>query len=147
MSRADRITGALLGCLIAAGITMCGDARAQTVGLHLASVHSAPGFNNSNPGIYLRTRGGWTAGVYRNSEWRTSTYAGWTASTEVAGPVRAELTMGLITGYRVAPVLPLLAPSLRVGGDTGPALRLTVLPKVHAKQGASVAHLSTEWSF
>lgn len=29
MSRADRIAGALLGCLIAAGVTMCADARAQ----------------------------------------------------------------------------------------------------------------------
>lgn len=146
MSRADRIAGALLGCLIAAGVTMCADARAQTIGAHLGSWHSEPGYNNANPGLYLRTAGGWTAGFYRNSEWRTSAYAGWTASTEVAGPVRAELTLGLITGYRAAPVLPLLAPSLRIGGDTGPALRLTLLPKVHPKQGAHVAHLSTEWS-
>ena len=149
MSRADRIAGALLGCLIAAGVTMCADARAQTIGAHLGSWHSEPGYNTANPGLYLRTAGGWTLGGYRNSVRRDSTYAGWTGGVELATGLRAELTLGAITGYPAAAVLPLAAPSLRIcpGNAAGPALRLTLLPKVHPKQGAHVAHLSTEWSF
>lgn len=144
MSAHHRRIGAALGAALA---FCCAPAEAQTIGLHLASWHSEPGYNNANPGLYLRTAGGWTAGGYRNSVRRNSTYAGWTGGVELATGLRAELTLGAITGYPAAAVLPLVAPSLRIGGDTGPALRLTVLPKVHAKQGAHVAHLSTEWSF
>lgn len=120
-----------------------------TIGAHLGSWHSEPGYNNTNPGLYLRTAVGWTVGGYRNSVRRNSTYAGWTGGVEITTSLRAELTLGAITGYPAAAVLPLAAPSLRIGAgnhtSAGPALRLTVLPKVHPKQGAHVAHLSAEW--
>ena len=138
-----------LACAAALGLAVCPPAEAGegslTIGAHLGSWHSEPGFINLNPCLYLRTAAGWTAGGYRNSVRRNSAYAGWTGGLDLADGLRAELTLGAITGYPAAPVLPLAAPSLRIGPSTGPALRLTVLPKVHPKQGAHVAHLSAEW--
>lgn len=65
----------------------------MTLGLHLASAHSAGRMNNSNLGLYLRLPSGFTAGFYENSLSRTryggndgsrrySTYAGWTWQTD-----------------------------------------------------------------
>src|SRR5438045_253932 len=70
---------AALSFVSAACIVAAPPAEAVTVGLHLASVHLPKrDFNNTNPGLYVRTDGGWTAGAYRNSLNRTSAYAGYT---------------------------------------------------------------------
>lgn len=118
---------------------------AQTFGLHVGSWHSEPGYNNSNPGVYGSTADGWTAGTYYNSIRRQSAYAGWTGRRDVNAYVSAEVALGLVTGYKVAPVLPLVAPSVVLHGTSGPAARITVLPKFFDAQGASVVHLSLEW--
>ena len=79
----------------------------MTIGLHLASVHSAPGMNNRNPGLYLRMPSGFTAGFYENSVSKTrfagegsprriSTYAGWTWETSSR---RFAVTIGAASGY------------------------------------------------
>ena len=52
------------------------------IGMHIASVHSVGGMNNHNPGIYIRTESGFSAGTYRNSYRRDTYYAGWTWESE-----------------------------------------------------------------
>lgn len=77
------------------------------LGVHLVSAHSAPGMNDNNTGVYLRTPAGFTVGTYENSISRTrlsgndgrrriSTYAGW--SWETPGKSFA-FTLGGVTGY------------------------------------------------
>jgi hypothetical protein len=131
----------LIGALVLSAAAQAGDGI--TVGAHIASWHSEPGYNNTNLGAYLRTADGWTVGTYFNSQRKQSAYAGRTFSTQLADQVEASVTVGAITGYKLAPVLPLLVPSLRIGGDVG--LRLAYLPPIE-KQGTHVAHVSVEWS-
>lgn len=117
---------------------------AQTVGLHLASVHSKSGYNNVNPGVYVNLDG-WTVGTYYNSERRQSYYAGYTLDRDF-GPVRASLTLGGITGYDGGP-LPLVVPSLAVRDALlGGYWRVSYAAKVY-KHGAHALHLSHEWTF
>jgi hypothetical protein len=79
----------------------------MTIGLHLASAHSAGRMNSSNPGLYLRLPSGFTAGFYENSLSRTryggndgsrrySTYAGWTWQSDNR---TWALGLGGVTGY------------------------------------------------
>ena len=113
-------------------------AQAQTVGLHLGSWHSAPGFNNVNPGLYLRTADGWTLGAYRNSYRVTTAYAGRTWETAGDG-LRVSVTAGLATGY-AHPWL--VAPSASI--PLGPVrARIVVIPGIGQGQ-ASAAHLTVE---
>jgi hypothetical protein len=71
------------------------------------------------------------AGAYQNSESRTSVFAGLAAVYPADAWVRAKLTAGVITGYRLRdtfpgydgrfepPVLPLLVPSIEFGRRLG----------------------------
>jgi hypothetical protein len=79
----------------------------MTIGLHLASAHSAGRMNSSNPGLYLRLPSGFTAGFYENSLSRTryggnegsrrySAYAGWTWQTDNR---TWAASLGGVTGY------------------------------------------------
>ena len=115
----------------------------SVVGLHLATVHSASGFCNVNPGAYAVWEGGFTVGTYRNSECeKVSAYAGWTWQTE--GRLRAGLTAGLVTGYRRSPVMPLLVPSIAFDLSPSTTVRLTYVPKVE-KGGAHALHVALEF--
>jgi hypothetical protein len=131
----------LIGAVVLSTVAQAGD-TGITVGAHLRSWHSQPGYNNDNPGLYIRSADGWTAGTYRNSERRQSTYAGRTLSTHLGSHVEASLTLGAITGYRRAEVLPLVVPSLRIGSDIG--LRIAYLPPIE-KTGSHVVHIAAEW--
>ena len=51
-------------------------AEGLVIGLHVVSLHSSPGLNNTNPGVYVKTQAGYTAGTYFNSERRQSFYLG-----------------------------------------------------------------------
>jgi hypothetical protein len=124
--------------------------RGAVVGLHTVSWHdhtqlSGEPYRSDTPGLYLRLDNGATAGVLHNSIGRWGVYAGWSWSTDQAEPVSASMTVALITGYDAAPVVPLLAPSLRVNLADGLALRLITIPKWHPKQGASVVNVALEW--
>lgn len=136
----------VIAAAIAAGcLTM--SARAveapAVLGLHLATVHSASGFCNVNPGAYAVWAGGFTVGAYRNSECaKVSAYTGWTWQTE--GRLRAGVTAGLITGYRRAPVMPLLVPSLSFDLSPSTTVRLSFVPKIE-KGGANALHFSLEF--
>ena len=134
----------LLGCAVG---NLIGAGRAQaadTVGLHLVSVHSRPGFQAANPGIYLKRDDGLTGGVLRNSYGRTSAYAGWTFETS---DQRFAVTVGAITGYPARSVSLLVAPSVRVALAPGWGARLALLPKPPIPGGAAALHLSLEHAF
>lgn len=122
----------------------CIDCNAQTIGLHTISAHQHGGFSNVDPGIYVRSEG-WTGGIYRNSYRKISTYAGYTWETE--GTISFAVTVGAVTGYPAAPIMPLLVPSMAVhfGGD---AVRLGFVPRPPTGAGSSAAlHLMVEHTF
>ena len=128
-----------IAAVIAAGACIAAfDANAQTVGVHLATWHDTGGLNGINPGAYIRTERGLTAGAYRNSERHNSVYAGYTVSTPNPWG-ECSMTLGLVTGYE-AGTLPLALPSVRLG-----YVRLTALPRAHKGQGSAGIHLSMEW--
>ena len=109
-------------------------------GLHLGSHHfQARDFNNVTPGAYVRWGSGLTLGHYFNSERRPSLYAG---QTFEHGPF--AVTVGAITGYRRAYVLPLVVPSVRIGRVGDVSFRLAYLPKV-GRDGSHVLHLMAEF--
>lgn len=118
------------------------------LGLHLATAHSAPGFENANPGVYLRAESGFTAGAYRNSYGRASAYLGWTfESGDFLGQRRFALTVGAVTGYPARAVSALLVPSVRFGLVDDVSLRLAFIPKPPEIGAAYGLHLSIENQF
>lgn len=118
-------------------LSMQGNARAQAIGVHIATWHDSGKWNDFNPGVYVRTWQGITAGIYRNSLRKPSMHAGYSWSKAHAlGDV--SLTAGVVTGYAQT-LGPLLVPSVRLGN-----LRLTLLPKSDPK-GVTGLHFSTEF--
>jgi len=114
------------------------------LGLHLATAHfGGHDLNAVNPGVYVRHESGATAGTFRNSYRRQSAYAGWTFETPGRG---LALTVGAITGYPAAKVMPMVAPSARLPLSSSGALRLAYIPKPLKSGTASGLHLSVEWS-
>jgi hypothetical protein len=119
------------------------------IGLHLATAHFGPNTLESNtPGIYARVNSGpaagLTVGTFRNSYSRQSSYIAWSFQTS---DERFALTVGAVTGYSAARVMPLVVPSVRVplGGDF--AARFSYIPKP-VKQGHNAGlHLSVERQF
>jgi len=117
---------------------------ADTLGLHVASYHSRPGFCNLNPGVYYRWDNGVQVGGYRNSQCRPSLYAGWFIETE--GTVRAGIGLGAVNGYRGKGILPVLMPSIAVSITEQQSLRFIYFPKTHPK-AAAVFHMTIEHRF
>lgn len=108
---------------------------ALAIGLHIGTYHfdRSKDYNEFNPGVYALCDG-WTAGAYHNSERRVSVYAGRTFDV---GPV--DVTLGAVTGYSRAPLVPLVVPSYKIRG--GPRVSL-LLP---LEKGGGGLHLS--WEF
>lgn len=131
-------------------VASCGmqPATAETrFGAHLGSYHFSGDFNNFNPGVYVY-HNGWTLGTYYNSERNQSVYAGYTAEWQLGGQWSAALTVGAISGYARASVLPMAIPSVawRIPGGLGSALRVSVVPPV-GRGSAAAVHASIEWRF
>lgn len=106
---------------------------ACAVGLHLATYHAdrSAGYNETNGGTYVQCDG-WTAGHYRNSERKDSTYAGYTVSN-----YRFALTLGLVSGYDRG-LTPMLIPSARLTKHW----RVAILPPIpKASRDTSGIHL------
>lgn len=118
------------------------DLTAVVLGLHLFSFHSAPGFNDVNPGVYAQFDNGVTVGTYFNSERRQTFYAGKTFN--LYGPI--DLTVGVITGYSAASVLPMAVPSARVRLGERVNLRVAYVPKIE-KRGAHAVSFMIERRF
>lgn len=113
--------------------------KADTLfGVHLGSVHFSGDYNNVNPGVYIN-HNSWTGGVYYNSERHVSAYAGYTVST---GPI--DWTLGAITGYQRAKVLPLVAPSFKYDFNEQIGARVVLLPNPF-KPKESALHFTLEW--
>jgi len=108
-------------------------ATALVLGVHLLSFHADPHQETITPGVYAIAPSGVTLGFYRNSERGRSTYLGWSLQGQ-----HWAVTVGAVTGYRRAPVLPIFVPSYRF--DNG--IRLSVVPN---PWGASALHLSKEF--
>jgi len=134
-----RFCSSLVCAVLAAFITP--DAHADVVGLHVASIHSRPGFCNLNLGLYYRFEAGWQAGGYRNSECRASFYVGWHAETE--GRLRLGIGLGAVTGYRGQGVQPVVMPSVAFSVTERESVRLIYLPKKDPKS-AAVLHMTIE---
>lgn len=107
------------------------DATAWIVGLQIASAHFGSGAGAmewATPGLYVRHPSGLTAGAYRNSQGRGSAFAAWTWQTDSR---TWAITVGAVTGYQRASVLPLVVPSVRLPiADTGLALRVSAIPPI-----------------
>ena len=111
--------------------------RSFTIGFHLYTYHfdKSQGYNNVNPGIYV-VKDGWTAGAYYNSERKASAYAGYTFFKVFGVPI--DITLGAITGYEKAAVLPLVVPSVAWKG-----VRLSLL--LPPERSGWAAHISYEF--
>jgi hypothetical protein len=135
-----------------------------TMGINLFTVHSKSTYNWQNgvdvpptafkrftPGLYVRTTSGWTAGLLSNSVGDTSALFGFTWETRPSTlplQLQAALTLGGIAGYGIAPVVPLVVPSLRIPVRSGCAARISYLGGEPGDEHAvSAAHLSLEWVF
>lgn len=136
----------ILRWIIAAGIVVgtawLGDAMAQetrTYGLHIASAHSKPGFQDRNPGAYVRFSSGLTLGGYRNSDSGQSLYATWLFASD-KHPF--ALSAGVVLGYRRGVVLGVV-PSMRVDLSERTAARVSFVPKFE-KNGAAALHIALE---
>jgi hypothetical protein len=119
-------------------------ATAQTVGVHTVSVHEHSGFNNVNPGLYVRLDNGLTAGFYKNSYSRESGYLAYTIETD--RQVSVALTVGGVTGYPTARVMPLVVPSVAYHFDQS-AVRLGIVPRPPKTGSAAALHLMVEHHF
>ncbi len=140
------VLGALMAMLSPYGSDAHAAGAGWTVGLHTVSWHDQPGYHSATPGLYAMAPNGATAGVLRNSQGRLGAYAGWTWQTTHTLPVRAAVTAGVVTGYSLGPVLPMVVPSVAVQITPRTALRVVLLPAWHPKQGANAANLAMEIS-
>lgn len=110
-------------------------AHADSIGIHAYTLHSDSQFCNNNPGLYYRT-GDYVVGAYKNSECeKVSFYAGRVFSFGVL-----DITLGAVTGYKMAPVLPLVVPSVLVGN-----VRIGLVPD--AKLRFNNVHIAFEHKF
>lgn len=106
-------------------------AESVTVGAHLGTYHIRPGYNNINPGVYVRW-GYFTAGTYHNSINKQSTYVGLTYEWETPSwPLisAVALTAGGVSGYPARSVIPFVMPSLRFDVYKDVSLRTALVPE------------------
>lgn len=120
------------------------------VGVHIGSHHWPTNeWNNRNPGVYVIGRyngpgilaGEYAVGTFYNSERKQSTYI--VRNFSVLDHL--DLSVGLISGYKRAPIIPMVSPSVRLALDRGYIMRISAIPKVGSMPW--VAHLSLEKRF
>ncbi len=115
-----------------------------TFGLHLYSLHTAPGFNDHNQGLYLELRNHITLGHYYNSNYKETTYAGYTYSITN----HIDLTLALFTGYQIYRYAPLIVPTYKFPNVVESFnLRLAFIPKISNVINANVLHAMIERNF
>jgi hypothetical protein len=124
-------------------------AHADTVGLHLMSVHSNYHLprNDVNLGVYVVKKIGdetYAVGVYKNTENRCSGYV--VRVFNVA--TYLTLSAGAVTGYQYMRLAPLLTMSTQVPLSKESRLRLHLAPKApFAPNSATAIHASVEFDF
>lgn len=117
-------------------------AFAQVVGINTVSWHDKPGFNNTNPGLYIRMADGWGAGTVYNSYRRQAFYVGKGYGVDY-GSFDLSLTAGVITGYNKT-VIPMLLPGVGVPITKDVKARILLLPNA-LENGATGIHLAFEF--
>ncbi len=113
------------------------------VGAHIGSWHSDPGYNNKNPGLYIR-KDNIQIGSYKNSINKNTTYTGYVKDFDLFSGVSVGGMIGLGTGYSKT-VVPMVVTSIKLGDN----VRISYIPKVKARQlyTPHVLHLSLEHKF
>jgi hypothetical protein len=96
-------------------------------------------WNNANPGLYVRY-GSWVGGGFYNSLYKPSFYV---AYTYPLSP-HVDVTVGAVTGYNWAKVVPLVSPSFHWSVAKDVEGRFSVLPGV-GKGSAWALHFSIEY--
>lgn len=118
---------------------------AWTLGAQLVAAHFGGGASDmewATPGLYAMHASGASAGFYRNSQGHGSAWAGWTFETESR---TWAISVGAVTGYDKAKVLPLLTPSVRIPvGDY--AVRLMFVPPIAKHNIVGAVALAVEMS-
>lgn len=116
---------------------------ATVIGVHLGSIHHSgyTEYNNTNPGLYVRSPTGWQAGTYWNSHRKMTVYGG---KAFIFAKVPEHdwdfgVFVGAATGYPWGKITPMGALSTRFGWA-----RLSFSPPVGDKVSATL-HLSFEW--
>jgi len=115
-------------------------------GIDLYTIHqNSDGLRNETPGFYAVLENGVSFGALYNSHARLSVWAGYSIETNTLTiskiPVSAGLIVGGITGYKAAPVLPLLLPSIKIWN-----IRASYIMKTKENQGSAI-HFSYEFKF
>lgn len=101
----------------------CDDA---VIGNHLSTHHTdrSANYREDNAGEYFRCGNGFTAGSYKNSDWKRSDYVGYSVQT---GPF--NLAVMLVSGYQIEPI-PAVIPSVKITDN----IRIAYLPQAPNKQ-------------
>jgi len=120
--------------------------KIDTIGIHTVSRHN-PDYNfaNFNPGAYVVTDKGWTAGTYANSYSRMTYYAGWT--TPEWNRLSATLALAHIdVGADRFPYHDLelaVVPAVRLFTEGRWSAKLKFMPKINPN-GQDILHLTIE---
>jgi len=111
--------------------------------LHVGSVHQRPGYNNVNPVLVVSCayteNVSISSGFYYNSERKMSAYASAEYSVPLVAGFRAGVVAGVVTGYKLAPVVPTIALALHSPEMVG--IRASVVMVPQTKWNSGVAHL------
>lgn len=95
--------------------------------LHVATLHSEPGYENFNPGVSAQLDCNIAAGIYRNSEGRPSVFGGYVFEKQY-DRVTPFLLVGAVTGYEDWPVAPLVSPGVAVRVTDSVSVRFSYIP-------------------
>lgn len=111
------------------------------LGIHLGTYHTNIDNNynpnNVNPGAYVELAGNWMAGMYYNSDRKSTIYVG-----KALHYGNAQLMVGLATGYRNV-ITPAIIPAYNVPLAKDVFGKIWYVPKVNS--GAEAVHFSIEW--
>lgn len=79
-------------------------------GLHMNTYHfdRNANYKEDNLGQYFRCENGFTAGSYKNSDWKHSDYVGYSF-----GWKNFEVMLGAVAGYKIEP-MPVIIPSVKL---------------------------------
>lgn len=130
-------------------------ACAADFGLHLYTAHSSSTMPNGDgvrvklhsitPGIYVHLDNGLGAGVFRNSFGDPSGWAGCVLNLDLSPRWQASLIAGGLVGYKNAPVLPALIPSVRFRLYGPHGARISYLAKKPGEaEGVHALHFTYE---
>ena len=126
--------------VLAVGLMIsAGESKAETIiGFHTSTYHFErnAGYKEFNPGVYV-VKDSFTAGIYANSERKTSVYVGYSLQYE-----GFSLTIGGVTGYSSG-LQPMIVPSYKIPGTY---MRVAYLPQVpNAIKNTQGFHFSFEF--